>query len=76
MSTILLGKTELDTILAALRLFRSTTDIEDLPREQGIELATMIAMQITTSETGEPLMLLAPTQIDDLIDRLKSVTEG
>ncbi|MGA2251946.1 hypothetical protein [Terracidiphilus sp.] len=76
MNIIEFHKVELDTILAALRLFRSTTDIENLPREQGKELATMIAMQITTSETGEPLMLLKPAQIDDLIDRLKSVTEG
>ena len=76
MNIIEFHKVELDTILAALRLFRSTTDIENLPREQGKELATMIAMQITTSETGEPLMLLKPAQIDDLLDRLKSVTEG
>jgi hypothetical protein len=77
MTTIVLGKTELDTILAALRLFRhATSDLVDPPLEQRKEMATMIAMQLTRTETGEPLMLLAPAQVDDLIDRLKSVTEG
>jgi hypothetical protein len=77
MTTIALDEIELDTILAALRLFRhATSDLAEPPLEQRKEMATMIAMQLTTSETGEPLALLDPAQIDDLIDRLKPVTEA
>jgi hypothetical protein len=74
MAIVRLGKVELDTIVAALRLFRhSTSDLADLPREQQIEMATMVGRQLTISETGEPLMLLAPADVDDLIDRLKPI---
>lgn len=76
MTTIPLGEVELATIVAALRLFRFTTsDLAELPREQSKEMASMVCEQVTTSETGEPLMLLAPAQIDALIDRLTPVTE-
>ncbi|MGH9604286.1 MAG: hypothetical protein ACRD3N_01180 [Terracidiphilus sp.] len=76
MTTIPLGETELATIVAALRLFRHvTSDLADMPKEQGKEMTLMVARQVTRSETGEPLMLLGPAQIDDLIDRLKPVTE-
>jgi hypothetical protein len=76
MTTIALGKTELDTIVAALRLFRHTTsDLADLPVEQCKEMTAMVAKQVTRSETGEPLLLLKPADIDDLIDRLKPLTE-
>jgi hypothetical protein len=74
MPTITLDDCELTTVIAALRLFRITTsDLANLPREQGKEMASIYCPQITTSETGEPLMLLAPAEVDDLIDRLKSV---
>ena len=71
MPTITLDEIEITTILAALRLFRLATSIPaDTPREQAIEILTVTAMQLTTSETGEPLVLLDPAQIDDLLDRL------
>ena len=74
MTTIALDEIDLATILAALRLFRHTiSDLADLPLEQRKEMTTMVAMQVTRSETGDPLALLEPAEIDDLIDRLGSV---
>ena len=71
MTTHTLDEIELDTIVAALRLFRHVSPLAALPREQAEEMASMIGELITRSETGEPLALLDPAQIDDLIDRLK-----
>ncbi|HEY6489493.1 MAG TPA: hypothetical protein VIY99_10230 [Terracidiphilus sp.] len=76
MTAITLQKVELDTILAALRLFRSVTYLGELPQERREEAATMIGMQVTRSETGERLELLGDEQIDTLIDRLKLGAEG
>jgi hypothetical protein len=68
MRKITLDEIEFETVLNALRLFRHTTsDLADLPREEGKEMASMIAAELTTS--------LKPEQIDDLIDRLKRVPE-
>jgi hypothetical protein len=76
MTTFTLDDRELTTVLTALRAFRialtGNPDALDLTREQAKDMGTMIA-DLMTSETGEPLMLLAPAQIDDLVDRLRSV---
>jgi hypothetical protein len=77
MTTIALDESELVTILAALRLFRvaitEQSDLASQTPEQIIALGSMIGNQIMTSETGEQIATLEPAQIDDLIDRFKSV---
>ena len=76
MNTIALGKVELDTIIAALQLFHHTiSDLADLPLEKRKEMTAMVALRVTRSESGEPLLLLKPADIDDLIDRLKPLAE-
>jgi hypothetical protein len=72
MSTHTLDDLELTTVIAALRLFRSLSDLTDLPPEQRKERALIICAQIETSETGEPLITLKPEWIDDLVERLRS----
>ena len=79
MTTITLDDCEFETVIAALRAFRMAItahpDALDLTREQVIAMGTMIGndIMIMTSETGEPLELLEPAEIDDLVDRLRSV---
>jgi hypothetical protein len=73
MTTITLDEIELETIVGALRLFRSLSDLTDLPPEQRKERALIICAQVETSETGEPLITLKPEWIDELVERLRSV---
>jgi hypothetical protein len=79
MTTITLDDCEFETVIAALRLVRIAIighpDASDLTREQVIPMGRMIGndIMVLTSETGEPLELLEPVEIDDLVDRLRSV---
>lgn len=77
MTTITLNSRELATVLAALRTFRNAVtgqpDLSDLTPEQVTELGAVFGTHIMTSETGEPIATLEPAEIDDLVDRLKSV---
>jgi len=79
MTTITLDDREFETVLVALRTFRMAMtghrDALDLTREQVISMGRMIGndIMVLTSETGEPLALLEPAEIDDLVDRLRSV---
>lgn len=79
MTTITLDDRESETVIYVLRLVRGAItgqlDALDLTREQATRYGRMIGNDIMelTSETGEPLMLLEPAEIDDLVDRLRSM---
>ena len=65
MTTFTVGESELETIIAALRLLRHTSVLSDLTPELSKAITPMVVGDIMTS--------LKPAQIDDLIERLKPV---
>lgn len=78
MPTITLTDHEFETVIAVLRLVRGAItghlDSLNLTKGQGPSYGRMIGNDIMelTTETGEPLALLEPAEIDGLVDRLKS----